>query len=339
MRTHDAATGAMSIVSLLVVKSSGLVTIQDLGRRGRMHEALSPGGALVPSLLARVNRAVGNPGGAAAIEISGSLVVRAERDVRIATIDARHDVARREIDARHDVVRREIDPSREPDASLARHGRTSVRELRAGDEVSIASAPHRVTYLAIHGGVDAPVVLGGRGAQLSAGIGARIRAGERLAIAPVNARHDDARHDDARQDDARHPDARHDDARYDEIDSHERASETAETAVRVIAGPDLDAFASDALDVLVGTTWRISSSSNRVGTRLEGIPIARRVEYVEQSRPMVIGAIEVPRDGTPIVLGPEHPTTGGYPILAVIAFDDLDVFHAIPLGGRVRFRR
>lgn len=305
-------------MSLLVIKSSGLVTVQDLGRRGRMHEALSPGGALVPSLLVRVNCAVGNPGGAAAIEICGSLVVRAERDVRIATIDARHDVVRREIDPARNDARREAD------ASLARHGRASVREVRAGDEVTIASDPHRVTYLAIHGGVDTPIVLGGRGAQLSAGIGARIRAGERLPIAPASARHDDARHGDSR------PDA---------IDSHERASDTTETAVRVVAGPDLDAFASDALDVLVGTTWRISSSSNRVGSRLEGIPIARRVDYVEQSRPMVIGAIEVPRDGAPIVLGPEHPTTGGYPILAVIAFDDLDAFHSIPLGGRVRFRR
>jgi allophanate hydrolase subunit 2 len=72
-------------------------------------------------------------------------------------------------------------------------------------------------------------------------------------------------------------------------------------------------------------------------TRLEGERIERRAEYVEQSRPMVIGAIEVPGDGAPIVLGPEHPTTGGYPVLAVIASDSLDAFHSVPLGGSVRF--
>jgi allophanate hydrolase subunit 2 len=52
---------------------------------------------------------------------------------------------------------------------------------------------------------------------------------------------------------------------------------------------------------------------------------------------MVLGAIEVPRDGKPIVLGPEHPTTGGYPIVAVVARDDLAALFSIRLGGRVRF--
>ena len=52
---------------------------------------------------------------------------------------------------------------------------------------------------------------------------------------------------------------------------------------------------------------------------------------------MVIGALEVPRDGQPIVLGPEHPTTGGYPIVAVIATADFGRFFMIPLGGSVRF--
>jgi allophanate hydrolase subunit 2 len=53
---------------------------------------------------------------------------------------------------------------------------------------------------------------------------------------------------------------------------------------------------------------------------------------------MVIGALEVPRDGMPIVLGPEHPTTGGYPVIGVIASAELGRFFAIRLGGTVRFR-
>jgi allophanate hydrolase subunit 2 len=54
---------------------------------------------------------------------------------------------------------------------------------------------------------------------------------------------------------------------------------------------------------------------------------------------MVIGAIEVPRDGKPIVLGPEHPTTGGYPIIAVVVHEDLSALFSIRLGGAVRFTR
>jgi allophanate hydrolase subunit 2 len=54
---------------------------------------------------------------------------------------------------------------------------------------------------------------------------------------------------------------------------------------------------------------------------------------------MVIGAIEVPRDGKPIALGPEHPTTGGYPIVAVVARADLGRLFSIRPGGSVRFTR
>ena len=107
--------------------------------------------------------------------------------------------------------------------------------------------------------------------------------------------------------------------------------------IRVVPGPDADAFGSDALDILTRAPYRILPASNRVGTRLAGPALPRRAEYRERSRPMVIGALEVPRDGQPIVLGPEHPTTGGYPLVAVIASADLGRFHAIRLGGSVTF--
>jgi 5-oxoprolinase (ATP-hydrolysing) subunit C len=51
----------------------------------------------------------------------------------------------------------------------------------------------------------------------------------------------------------------------------------------------------------------------------------------------VIGAIELPPNGVPIVLGPEHPTTGGYPVIAVVASRDVGRFHARRIGGSVRF--
>lgn len=267
---------------LTVVKVLGLVTVQDLGRRGRMHEALPVGGALVPSMMARANRAVGNPDGAAAIEVSGLLVVRAEAAVCVAT------------------------------------GR-GVRELSAREELHVASDPSRVAYVAVGGGLDVPIVLGGRGAHLSAGIGLLVRAGERFAIAASTTRA--VAHDQSGARSRTH-------AAYAPDDASE---------ICVVPGPDGDAFARDALEALVRGPWRISSSSDRVGTRLAGSRIERRADYVETSRPMVIGAIEVPRDGAPIVLGPEHPTTGGYPVVAVVAAKSLDAFHLLPLGGSVRF--
>ena len=52
---------------------------------------------------------------------------------------------------------------------------------------------------------------------------------------------------------------------------------------------------------------------------------------------MIVGALEVPPDGQPIVLGPEHPTTGGYPVIGVIVQADRGRFFATPIGGTVRF--
>jgi allophanate hydrolase subunit 2 len=108
------------------------------------------------------------------------------------------------------------------------------------------------------------------------------------------------------------------------------------TLIAVIAGPDFDAFAASALTILASTGYTVLAASNRVGTRLDG-PALPRTDRPDVTRPMVRGAIEVPRDGQPIVLGPEHPTTGGYPLIGVIAYEDLGPFFAIPHGGRVRF--
>lgn len=55
------------------------------------------------------------------------------------------------------------------------------------------------------------------------------------------------------------------------------------------------------------------------------------------SSPTAIGAIQLPGGGAPIVVGPDGPTTGGYPIVAVIARADLDAFHEIALGAPVMF--
>lgn len=260
-------------MTLTVVRAVGLVTVQDLGRPGRMHEAVPPGGALVPDRLIAANRALHNPDDAPAIEVLGELVVKAERALEVATDTA------------------------------------PARALAAGEQLTVASEPRRVAYLAVRSGIDAPLVLGGRGALLCAGLGGLVRAGQRFAVAGL-----------PRTAAAAAPPA-------------ERTG-----SLRLVAGPDGDHFAPEALELLTSAEYRILPSSNRVGTRLDG-PALPRTALPEISRPMVIGAIEVPRDGKPIVLGPEHPTTGGYPIIAVVASADLGRLFSVRLGGSVRFTR
>jgi allophanate hydrolase subunit 2 len=258
----------------VVVRAAGLVSVQDLGRPGRMHEAVPPGGALVADRLIAANRAVRNPDDAPALEVLGQLTIRTERPLRVAT------------------------------DTLA------PRELPAGGELVVASEPRRVAYLAVRGGLAAPLVFGGRGALLCAGLGGLVRTGQRFDIAGLA--------------EVTPPPA--------------GAAAAPAPAIRLIAGPDLASFAATALDLLLASEYRILPSSDRVGTRLDG-PALPRTDAPEVSRPMVLGAIEVPRDGKPIVLGPEHPTTGGYPVIAVVARADLGQLFSIRLGGTVRFTR
>ncbi|MGO9709703.1 MAG: allophanate hydrolase subunit 2 family protein, partial [Polyangiaceae bacterium] len=111
-----------------------------------------------------------------------------------------------------------------------------------------------------------------------------------------------------------------------------------EAPIGIVVGPDERRFAPEALRALLGEGFTLSPASDRTGTRLFGPRLAVDSED-SVSTPMVAGAVQVPGAGDPIVLGPDHPTTGGYPVLAVIVRADLGRFHARPIGSTVHFTR
>jgi biotin-dependent carboxylase-like uncharacterized protein len=99
--------------------------------------------------------------------------------------------------------------------------------------------------------------------------------------------------------------------------------------LRVLPGPQGDWFRPEATHLLTGTSFRVSSRSNRMGYRLEGPPLswARDGEPVSEALPM--GAIQVPSAGAPILLMADRQTAGGYPKIATVIAADL------PLAGQV----
>jgi biotin-dependent carboxylase-like uncharacterized protein len=100
----------------------------------------------------------------------------------------------------------------------------------------------------------------------------------------------------------------------------------------VVPGPRADWFGS-----LLGTEWRVSPSSNRIGTRLEGPPLPRLRHDELLSEGVVTGAVQVPPSGQPILLGPDHPTTGGYPVVAVVREADLPLVAQLAPDATVQF--
>jgi len=109
--------------------------------------------------------------------------------------------------------------------------------------------------------------------------------------------------------------------------------------LHVIPGPRWDWFTAEAQAVFVRETWVVSPISSRIGLRLTGIPI-ERVESSRElaSEPMVTGAIQVPPDGLPVILGPDRPTTGGYPVIAVVVDGHLDRLAQSAPGTSLTFR-
>ena len=121
-------------------------------------------------------------------------------------------------------------------------------------------------------------------------------------------------------------------------EAHAVAPPDPEPTLTIVPGPRDDWFPPEALAALVETAWRASTASNRIGIRLEGPPLPRLDRGELLSEGLVTGSIQVTAGGQPILLGPDHPTTGGYPVIAVVVAGDLAVAGQLAPGATVRFR-
>jgi biotin-dependent carboxylase-like uncharacterized protein len=103
---------------------------------------------------------------------------------------------------------------------------------------------------------------------------------------------------------------------------------TAGGPLGIVPGPDLAALPLGALDAFVATGWHADRAIDRMGIRLAGPPLASGAEIL--SHPLLPGAVQVPRDGRPIVALVDGPTIGGYPVIGVVPRAD------VPRLGQVR---
>lgn len=264
-------------MSLIIVEPGVATTVQDGGRRGLAHLGVPGAGAVDPTLTALVNRAVGNPVEVAVIETAGGLVVRADRDVLVATT--------------------------QHDAPVA---------LRPGQTLAVRSGGQRQWhYLAVRGGVAVPPVLGSRSRDTLSGLGPdALAAGSVLAAGPEP------------------------DGPVAEVVAVRAPPDRA----GVWPGPRLDWFSNGAFDTFTGAAWTITMSS-RVGVRLTGPTLERVVDHELPSEGLVRGAVQVPPDGDPIMMLADHPTTGGYPVIAVVDPADVAAVAQTVVGGSISFRR
>lgn len=113
---------------------------------------------------------------------------------------------------------------------------------------------------------------------------------------------------------------------------------TANGPIRVVMGPQDDEFGDDDINLFLGSEWKISATSDRMGYRLDG-PVTRHLHgHNIVSDGTVNGSIQVPGNGQPIVLMPDRGTSGGYPKIATVISADFGRFAQIPAGTGFRFK-
>lgn len=179
-------------------------------------------------------------------------------------------------------------------------------------DVSPATAGVR-SYVGVAGGIAAPPVLGSRARDTLAGLGpAPLAAGDVLGVGPS----------------CGPPPA---------VDFTVPAPAREVVVLRLGPGPRTDWFGTAGLDALAAARYVLSPSSNRVGARLSGPAVPRLRDGELESEGMVLGAVQVPPDGQPVVLLADHPTTGGYPVIGVVEPRDLPALAQARPGTAVRF--
>ncbi|RYJ05148.1 MAG: 5-oxoprolinase/urea amidolyase family protein [Actinomycetales bacterium] len=184
--------------------------------------------------------------------------------------------------------------------------------VQAGAVVEVGPAVDGLrSYVCVAGGLEVAPVLGSRSTDLLSGLGpAVVRAGDVLALGPASGLPPEVEV-------ARRP-PRH--------------------VLTVDLGPRQDWFSDASLAALDGATYTVAAASNRIGLRLTGPPLERVRTGELATEPMVLGAVQVPPNGQPVVFLADHPTTGGYPVVGVVRVEDLVVCAQARPGDRLTLR-
>lgn len=283
---------------LLVVATRSPVLVQDMGRPGFAHLGVGRSGAADRAALGLANRLVGNHEGAAALEVLLGGVTL-RAEGRAVTLAVTG-----------------------ADLPVTAGGRSSSPgapvTLLPGEELVLGTATTGLrATVAVRGGVAVDPVLRSRSRDTLAGLGPEpLGAGD---LVPIG--------DDTRS--------------LPGVDHAPSPAPAEPVAIDLVPAPRTEWFTAGALDLLTGVPWSVSPLSDRIGTRLDGPALLRvpaRAGEELASEGTVRGAVQVPPHGRPVVLGPDRPVTGGYPVVAVVRDADVDALHQVPPGRAVRFR-
>ncbi|MEZ0340490.1 biotin-dependent carboxyltransferase family protein [Mycobacterium sp. pV006] len=281
---------------LEVLAPGPLALVEDLGRPGLSHLGVTRSGAADRRSHALANRLVANPDGHATVEITLGGFT-----------------ARLHGGGREGIAIAVTGADANPSVDGKPFGSNSIHHMHDGQVIALDTPRAGLrSYLAVRGGIDVEVVLGSRSFDALSAIGpAPLRRGD---VLPIGAHSDD----------------------FPEVELAPVAALSDDPLdLDVVPGPRDDWFVDP--DILVRTNWQVTDRSDRVGVRLVGMPL----EYRSSDRQLpsegaTRGSIQVPPNGFPVILGPDHPVTGGYPVIGVLTDDHADRLAQARPGQTIR---
>lgn len=296
-------------MTIVAVQPGVLTTVQDCGRSAWQHIGVPVGGAMDAMAHRVANLLVGNSDDAAALECTmGGVALRFQQPALVA-------LAGRALRASLDGA--EIPAWRafivEPGQLLALHsgGRTSI---------------------AIAGGLDVPIILGGRGTASRGSFGGfdgrALRRDDVLPIGTPSPLAVVLREDIANR--GRRV------ATWGaglSLRPHYSQSPT----VRLIAGQELPRLTAPSRASCLGGTFTVAGDSDRMGFRLVGPTLSLQTPIDMDSSGVTAGTVQLPPSGAPIVLMADRQTTGGYPRLGTVIAVDLPLLAQLLPGDQLQF--
>jgi len=286
-----------------VVKPGMLTTVQDLGRFGRQMQGVPVAGAMDGAALRLGNILLGNDENAAGLEITmiGPTLKVISGSACCAVTGA--------------------------EAGVSKNGFSlpcwTAHRVAPGDVLSF-TAPRSGgarAYLCVSGGFDVPLSMGSRSTYTRGGFGGHegraLKSGD---VLKTNA-----------------PDVLWTECEGLTCPSSLRPNRDPGAPLRVIPGPQDDAFTEEGIETFYSAEYAVSNSADRMGYRMEGPVIAHKGAPDIISDGICMGSVQVPGHGQPIVMLADRQTTGGYTKIGVVCTVDLGNLAQRLSGQKVRF--
>ena len=283
------------------VQAPGLLTtVQDLGREGLGSLGVSPSGAADAISLRLGNRLVGNPEGAAGLEMTllGGTFVFPQRAVIALTGS-------------------DFGPTLD---GAAADLWTSI-EVKPGQTLRIGSTRSGARcYLCVQGGIAVKPLLGSASTHLLSGLGGyqgrALLKGDVLQVAPTTAPF-----------------------QKNTVAPRAVEQLAPRKILHVTPGPQSDSFPEASRRRFYAGTYRVAEDSNRMGLRLEGPAIPQDSSGEMITEGVSLGAIQITAGGLPIILFVEQQTTGGYAKIANVISADLHSLGQLRPRDEIRFQQ